>query len=316
MREMIFNDASIRAPVQSIHDIRPLLSDIARGIASLISKGIVVSVLRMTNHWNSYQCAADGTLWDLLMFMQRDGRDRDEVRLLMRLTMKAPLLEDLPNEVVDRFLGCEPEVEVGACGDCLVLCAHVLGVAISMPTEPQFDRDQIIVRFQEILETLDVQDAEETIDNLARALHAEPIVARDRRKIIGSLSCRDLWEKRRVAFPNLSFGREVEQQLAGLDSGLLGPLTKRLTELDEAAEEWARNKTAAPRWRSKVSPESERVMSNAGLAVHRRFLDANGEPAIFEWHARMGSSYRVHFRIVRVMYVVEIGYIGPHLPLA
>src|SRR5882672_10539525 len=118
MREMIFNDLSVQRPVRSIHEIRPLLVDVAKGMAALVSARVTNPVLRMTKHWNAYKCAEDGSLWDLLSLMMRDRREPDETRFLMRLSMKMPLLVDLSADVVDRFRGCEPAIAVDSDGEC------------------------------------------------------------------------------------------------------------------------------------------------------------------------------------------------------
>jgi len=229
--------------------------------------------------------------------------------------MKAPLLVDLPNDVVNRFLGCEPATEDGADAECLVLCAHLLGVAISLPLHARFDCDQLVIRFQEMGSDLEVGDSEETIDNLARAGHATSIAARDRRQLLGNLDFNNMWAKRDIAFPNLIFGVDLEGQLRALNPRLIGPVVKRLNELNDAAEEWPRIGSPAPRWRSIVSPESNSVMNNVGLRHCRVFRNSNGQPTLFEWHARFGASHRIHLVFDRATFRVEIGYIGDHLPL-
>jgi hypothetical protein len=269
----------------------------------------------MTKHWNAYKCAEDGSLWDLLSLMMRDRREPDETRFLMRLSMKMPLLVDLSADVVDRFRGCEPAIAVDSDGECLVLCAHLLGVAISLPIQAAVDCDQLVVRFREITTQLSIEDVEEIIDNLARECHAATISDRHRRQLVDDLSFSNLWSKRTSVFAHLTFGLDVEAHLQRLNAVLLGPVVKRLNELNDAAEEWRRKKTPAPNWRSKVSPESKTVTSNEGLKSFRVFRSASGKSTLFEWHARFGSSQRIHLRFDREVFEIEIGYIGPHLPL-
>ena len=238
MREMIFNDVSVHIPVNSIHEVRPLLVDVSRGMASLVSKGVVNAVLRMTHSWDAYRCAHDGSLWDLLALMQHDRRELEEIRFLMRLGMKAPLLADLPGEVVDRFLGTEPATEDGVHGECLVLCAQMASIAISLPLQPTFDRDRVVVQFQEMMPDLTFNSVVEEVDNLARTQHAEAIAARNRIQLIQNLNFGNLWANRAVAFPNLTFGQDVEDQLTRLQAALINPVLTRLRELDDAAREW------------------------------------------------------------------------------
>jgi hypothetical protein len=317
MREMIFNDLSVHLPVSSIHELRPLLADVARGMAGLVAARLVDPTLRMTKHWSEYQCAKDGSLWDLLLLMQRERREPEETRFLMRLSMKAPLLQDLPAGVTGRFLGCEPAIDGGAGGECLVLCAHVFGIAISLPVQAGSDCDQLVVRFRELSTDLEMADVEETIDNLARERYAAIIIERHRRRNLAQdLNFGDLWSQRASLFPYLAFGLDVEEHLQRLNPTLIDLVVKRLDELNEAAEEWLLNKAAAPNWRSKVTPENVSLICNNELRNSRVFRNAEGEPAPFEWHARMGNSYRIHLRFDRAVLSIEIGYIGPHLPLA
>ncbi len=248
--------------------------------------------------------------------MQRERFEVEETRFLLRLGMKAPLLVDLPNDVVNRFLGCEPVAEEGTHAECLVLCAHLLGVAISLPLQGRFDCDQLLINFQELTSDLEVVFSEETIDNLARATHAASIAERDRCQLVGNLTFNNIWPQRAIAFPNLIFGLDIEEQLLSLNPRLIGPVVKRLNELNDAAAEWPRIGTPAPRWRSIVSPESNSLMNNTGLRSRRVFRNSNGEPVLFEWHARFGASHRIHLLFDRATFGVEIGYIGGHLPLA
>ena len=316
MREMIFNEASVQIVVTSIHQIRPLLVDVARGMAGLVSNGVSTPILRMTNSWNGYRCATDGSLWDLLSLMLRERREVEETRFLMRLSTKCPLLVDLPDQVANRFYGCESADEGGLHNECLILCAHVFGIAISLPLLPKFDHDQLLICFREMAPDLLVNDVQETIDNLARSVHLSPILARWRQQLFCKLALDDLWTTRTLAFPHLTFGLDVEGQLRLLNPQFVSAVVKRLGELDEAAREWRKVGTSAPRWRSKVTPESEPVMNNERLKSYRMFRDSCGQATLFAWHARIGASHRIHLLFDRETFRVEVGYIGNHLPLA
>ena len=123
-----------------------------------------------------------------------------------------------------------------------------------------------------------------------------------------------VWDQDRIR-PHLLFGPDVEEQLPELNAGWLRTLVRRLSDLDKAAEEWPDTGGAAPRWRTLVTPESERVMNNPTLREARRFRASNGEQVLFHWHARFGSGARIHLRFDARTYEIEIGYIGVHLPL-
>ncbi len=105
----------------------------------------------------------------------------------------------------------------------------------------------------------------------------------------------------------------MEANLERLDSGLLSVVLKRLGHLDEAADQWETG--AAPAWPCKVTPESESTMNNPRYRRARIFRSVSGAREIFAWHARFGDSGRIHLRFEAREHIVEIGYIGMHLPI-
>ena len=56
-------------------------------------------------------------------------------------------------------------------------------------------------------------------------------------------------------------------------------------------------------------------MSDPRLSAARMFRSHDGTRKLFEWHAKFGS-LRIHLLFDAGFRTVEIGYIGPHLPLA
>ena len=61
-----------------------------------------------------------------------------------------------------------------------------------------------------------------------------------------------------------------------------------------------------------IHSESEPTMQQYG--DRRVFRSADGAAVVFERHAMVGSRYRIHLRVDRRAGVLEIGYIGEHLP--
>lgn len=322
MREMIFNDAAIQTPAASIHDVRPLLVDLAKGMNILVHAGGARNTLRMTRNWYEYQCAKNGTLFDVLRLIQSErlSHEREETRFLARLSQKLPLLHDLQDDIIERFRGCEPKLEAGAPGECLMLCAHLGAIAISLPIDSRFDRDRLVVRFQEIAPGPELNDVtlielKEEIDNLARSVHANAILSRDSHQLFGNLkSPADIWTHRETMFPHLRFGLDMEVHLRQLDSRFMSVAFKRLSSLNQSAQEWPTHNGSMPKWQSNdITPESESTYKDNSLMRHRNFRDSNGQHAIFDWHAK--GPIRIHFRFDPADFSIEIGYIGKHLPL-
>ncbi len=204
---------------------------------------------------------------------------------------------------------CNPGVEPPEDGEPLVLCAITDWIAVGFPSDPVWDSDRLAVSFSELLLDESIEETSETIDNLARSVHARLICERHRAAFLLQ-SPSALWEQREKAFPNLVFGPDVE-----MPSEFFGPIVRRLTDLDKSAAEWRDVGGASPRWPCKVTPESERVRNNEKLLDARRFRSRRGTRELFEWHARLGSGVRIHLRFDADSREIEIGYIGPHLPL-
>lgn len=181
---------------------------------------------------------------------------------------------------------------------------------MGLPSDPAWDADRLSVSFNELLPDESFEACSETIDNLTRSVHARPICARHRVSVLQDQSPAVLWERRDEVFPHLTFGPDVKPP-----PEFLGVIVKRFAELDESAAEWHTVGGAAPRWKCKVTPESDQLMNNKKLREARRFRSRRGTHELFEWHARVGSGMRIHLRFDANTKEVEIGYVGPHLPL-
>ena len=161
----------------------------------------------------------------------------------------------------------------------------------------------------------DNPNTEEKIDNLARSVHAVPIVDRHRKRLHCQCSdATDLWRRRSQMFPHLTFGPDVEDHLGRVNPGLVPTIVNRLADLEETAAAWVADGGDAPSWKTLVTPESGELMKNPRLREARRFRSVNGERVLFEWHARFGGG-RIHLRFDARVQEIEIGYVGGHLPL-
>ncbi len=301
MPEMVLNHVSVAAHGGS--ETAVWLSDLARGIAALIKADVARKVLRMqgavANIWFD-ACQAVRVL------------DRDGYLLLMGLAAKVPVTEGLVASTTDRLLGCESVRLSPEDGEPLLLCAIKHWIAVGLPATDEWDRDQLRVEFRELLADGTFEVTEESIDNLTRSVHAEQIVERDRERRRAGATAEELWARRTTVFAGLSFGPEVEGNLKA-QSALLPQIARKLVALERAARGWTIG--AAPAWTTKVTPESDSVMATPKLREARRFKSARGSRELFGWHARVGSSVRIHIRFTAQDRVVEVGYIGPHLPV-
>lgn len=312
MRELVLNHASLRAA-----DSRTavgFLKDVATGIAQLVHDGVAEYALRAAQEMAEITCAPECSLWNVMHVLPRAGA-RDEYGFLLRMTTKAPLLADIPADVEGRFLTCEAREYSPDDGAPLLYCALNDGIAIGFPSAPEWDRDRLVIEFDKLQLDETFSGESENIDHLARLAHAAPICERHRRRLRAGLTAGEFWNNRRSAFPNLVFGPDVERQIAGGLPAQLHTIVGRLAELDDAARAWRDVGGAMPSWTCKVTNESQRVRNDPNLRQARSFRSRSGEREIFMWHARFGSDGRIHLRFDAERREVEIGYIGPHLPL-
>lgn len=310
MREMVLHHASLRSPGRhAIHTIIGWLKDVSTGMASLVSKQIAKSSLRMRRPMQEIHCLPDYSLFDACQDLRKEGA-RDEYGFLIRLSAKCPLLNDVEFDIEDRFRACEAKELPSEDGEPLVLCAITDWIAVGFPSDPVWDGDCITVSFNELLPDESIEEASEKIDNLSRSVHARSIYARHREDFLRFQNPSTLWEHKHEVFPNLVFGPDVERP-----SEFFCSIVKKLTALDESAAAWRKVGGTVPPWTCKVTPESEKVKNDRSLLDARRFRSQRGTTELFEWHARVGSGFRIHLRFDAHSREIEIGYIGPHLPL-
>ena len=313
MREMILNHASLFAPDSDGGSISEWLKDIAGGMGQIVRDKVVQNNLRMSRGFFDTLCLPDYSLNDACHRLRVLGF-RDEYLFLVSLATKVPLLSEADEDVQDRFFACEEQSLPQGDGEPLVYCAIVDGIAVGFPSKPVWDRDRVTVRFEEMLPDTTIEKRCEEVDQLTRAVYAGPICERHRDRVRAGSDPVSLWENREAIFPNLVFGPGVEGNLKEYAS-LFPTIVGKLVSLDRSAGEWKVKGGPAPPWRTKVTPEDPERMKNSAFRATRRFPSHYGTREIFEWHARFGSAGRIHLRFDPQSLEVEIGYIGPHLPV-
>lgn len=313
MREMVFNHASARISAQERDRLYTGLKDIAIGMGYLIHHGVVQRSLRSNQELPTIQCFEDYTLWDALLALRKLGY-RDEFAFLSGLTTHTPLIADVEESTKDRFLSTESRRISGTDEEPLILCAIADWIAVSIPSIPAWDCDTLQIEFRELLSNGSMEECSELVDHLSRSDHAKSILGRHISRVqLGCDSPGTLWRNRREAFPNLSFGCDIEHNLIAC-ANHLDTIVGKLTKLDQASLDWRKQGGSAPRWNTRVTPESSHRMANPEFVKSRTFRSSDGTSKVFGWHARFGSSGRIHLRFEAISRDVEIGYIGPHLP--
>ena len=282
-------------------------------MAQLVKHSVVLAALRMARSPHEIYCVEGYSLFDAFGDLRLDGH-REEFLFLVRLTSKLPLLQDVAPGIHERFLGCESLSPPHEEGGPLLLCAIADWISISFPSHPDWERGRLVVHFLEMRPDENLEETTDDIDNVARLHHATEITGQHQRRLLAGGGPGVLWENRRAAFPNLVFGPGVEANLRSA-AGLFSVIVGKLVLISQSADEWVAAGSPAPRWRTKVTRESTTVRNNPTLLAARRFPSQAGGTRIFEWHARFGDSGRIHLHFDGATREVEIGYIGPHLPL-
>ena len=300
MREMVLNHASM--PPSDAPDLPGWLSDLAGGVAVLVTAEVTERALRMSGQGVNAWFVACQTLRQ---------KDRDSHVFLSRLAAKVPVTDGVRPATVDRLLSCESLRLSSEDGEPLLLCAIEDWIAVGCPSAAEWDRSRLRVDFRELLPDGTFEEADEVVDNLTRSSHADAIAERHRESRRASSSPESLWSEREKLFPSLLFGPEVEGHLQS-HSALLPKIVRKLVSLDAASREWTGG--PAPTWKTKVTPEADNVMEYPILRDARVFRSVLGGHELFEWHARVGGGFRIHLRFEAADRIVEIGYVGPKLP--
>ena len=229
MREMVLNHASVASP--SRQDALDWLKDMASGMSALVRERVTDSALRMSVNIYEIPCAGGQSLHDAVQELRRMGA-RDEYLFLARLSQKYPLTADIGEDVKGRFLGCEARELPPEDGEPLLMCVIANGVSVGFPSDPAWDKDEVTVRFDELLPDESVYEASETIDNLAKAVHAQPIIARHKQAAILSADVETLWNRREEIFANLAFHPSVKNSLESLNPAALDIVARAFYKME------------------------------------------------------------------------------------
>ncbi len=315
MREMVLNHASLQ--VSNQNQFFGWIVEITQGISVLSKEQMVKLELRIAKSLNDIFCLPNQSFFDLIFKgSESSGEYRDARLFFVRLTQKTPLLSGLSSSLESEFLGAELLTAdlTSKDGEPIVLCALNEWISISFPIG-LWDSDSLEVQYHKIMKDSSFEAVETHIDNLARADHANRIIDRFKDRTMSKLeSFENLWENREVIFSNLQFGLNVENQIKKLPNNLVTTVSQKLKGLDQSARNWKVEKTPNPNFGPNVSPENISSMQNNQFRQARIFKSRDGTQKLYELHARFGSSGRIHLRIEHRTQIIEIGYIGWHLP--
>lgn len=214
---------------------------------------------------------------------------------------------------VERYKRPKSSLSETALGPSVLLCGVAGFILASFPTGNIWDRDYIEVSVSTLREDENIENVLLHVDNVAREDHANAISQRHRQGIRQRVNLGNFWQYRKIIYPFLDFGWDVEGQITEFNDSDYTPVLNRLDELNEACIEWMGAGGAEPKYKSKVTGESASTMQQ--YSTERTFRGADGSRKVFEKHARIGGSTRIYFIPCPEKKRLEIGYIGKrHLP--
>ena len=249
----------------------------------------------------------------------RDG-DRDLRKVFYKITTKIGLGEHVDAAVKDRFYTSEFLVEAGESQSREIEArglglAYLLdGVAVSLASEERWRRCVVIISHQWLDEEEQEHSDEVEVVNVSKRSNVEAAADRLYQQWQSAMSgqrsavsrCRSV----AGVFPHLALGKDVESQFQKLATDVQRVILRKFIEFDGAVREWRRVDAPFPKLPG-VRPDGKATMDRYG--ENRTHRDRCGEEAVYNRHVSAGRC-RIHFRVESGRKVVEVGYVGKHLP--
>lgn len=306
MRELVLNDACLGASGHTLVAAAALIEDIERGLAALLSAGHVLPIMRLTASTSEVVLSPGLSLYDALQAVLRSGRGG---RLFARLASKYPVEDDVDDGELEALVDWSIPAHPGSLA--LVLCARSGRIAVSISTDLVWRVDPIALMIATDPATPHALTPVQ-IDNVFSEVNATSLSDRLKATLVRTADPETLWRERGALFPHLDFAPRLKGDLANLGAKEYGSAVSRLGELERAVANWGSSQ-ASPQYLSRVTGESEATMNQ--YRSYRVFRSITGNDEEFEKHARLAGGFRLHLREVAAARRVEVGYIGPHLPI-
>ena len=188
------------------------------------------------------------------------------------------------------------------------------GIAASLPSELRWTQTRLALRHMWLDD--DGRDRDDIVEvlNLAEPTQVAEVsgalLQRSRHALLNDPP--DLAARKNECFPHLRFGSALDSQIWSLPPTLLRRVVLKLMVLDDACRKWRQDATMTSPRLTDCRSESRPTMQRYGHL--RVFPDHEGSNRTYELHVSVGRRYRIHLRVVHRPRVIEIGYVGRHLP--
>ena len=307
----VFNDHSIYASETEQTAARALMINLIRVLRDAPDKGLG-SALRVPTNFHALELATNYAVYN---WIDDPQTPHDEMAFVLRLATMAPFLAGTPDLIQERFLSFDVQVN-GQRADCFAAAVLLDLPLVSFCQKVWTDAD-IAASASVLDEMANATDEEVTIRNISETEHysAHSDWIRDRRaKNIQDAA--ELWQHRLDLFPNLSFCKEVQDQLLGISSSdpHFRTIINRLFDLQQYFEGWITgpfDRTAFP----KCNPTSSQTLSHRDYGPRYVFTTPSDEKVICGWHLYLTPGpWRLHFSPEPNSRKGIIGHIGIKLP--
>lgn len=312
---LVFNELSARVTADNVGQGRERLDDLVDAMATVMN-GRPAELI----------CVGENVLWDAELATGYTvghwfaSADRDRRMLLVGIATKTSFPDEAGEALKERFylsefrlddinFDVEERLDARGLGAAFLLD----GIAVSLPSEERWMVTSVPLRHvwldeRGIEDSRNIQVLNMSGSNEAQDVY-DAIVERTQRDLWGAPTA--LASRKRECFPHLRFGRDVDEHIAKLPTGIITAVVHKLMDLDHASRTWRRNSHTAFPTLPGCRTESEATMQKYGH--HRVFRDAQGISQTYPLHCTLASR-RMHLRVVHKPRSLEIGYIGKHLP--
>jgi hypothetical protein len=313
--ELVLNDLSYT----------PLAENEARASARLLALSQTISTatsagaqrfLRTHNDIYSLEIAPGYTYYQGLFDPMFKRNNRDAALFLQRMNAKAPYLadhhqqEELEDQAGRSDFSCEARPATG-----LGMAFIVDGLALSFPSDPEWDSPRIDLHHTFINDAGELEEADISVMHASTSahikIHTSIIKERKQRSVRDG---KEAWLRRKELFPNLEFCDAVRPQLEDLNTNnqMRQFVMNHLWELQRYAQGWKDGPFDKSQIQYQTSGESPSTLAQYGAA--RTFVCPDGLKRMFSWHSKIThNAWRIHFYPDPETHSIIIGYIGKHL---
>ncbi|MBP0004852.1 MAG: hypothetical protein J7642_14245 [Cyanobacteria bacterium SBC] len=310
--EMVFNELSLKSPVEDIQSARQLMSELIQTLQQATKSG-VQRVLRTEEKLNLNNLElAPG--YPISKWRNDREVDREERRFFLTLTTKTSFWIDTAEEIKHNFELSEIWYQgesAGGLGFALVSDA----LAVSFYSAPKWDCHLLELEVRQLDENEEIVDERKSVVHASRRQHILEHSSWIENYLQSNVrNGLELWDCREELFPNLEFCDSVRQQLASINSGepMLKHIKKRLSELEKACQNWTLGSFDLDTLPSKATPESRSRLQK--FKNHLTIQCPDGQERLFNLHVRMTPGHwRLYFCADAGLEKIIIGYIGSKL---